>query len=73
MIVSFSKEITVNRMRVKNDYSNEFFACGNKGCKGCGNISTYYSMIDAWNDGWIIPNGRDFVWICPECATEYKN
>ena len=63
----------MNRMRVKNDYSNEFFVCGNKECKGYRGVLTYYSMIDAWNDGWIIPDGIDFVWICPECAAEYKN
>ena len=63
----------MNRMRVKNDYGNEFFMCGNKVCKGGENISTYPSMIDALNDGWIIPNGIDFAWICPECAIEYKN
>lgn len=62
----------MNRMRVKSNYSDEFFVCGNKECKGCGNISTYCSMIDAWNDGWIIPNVEYFTWICPECAADIK-
>ena len=63
----------MNRMIVINDYFSEFFVCGIKECKGCGNISTYCSMIDAWNDGWIIPDGKYFICICPECAAEYKN
>ena len=59
----------MNQMKIKNDYSNEFFVCGNNGCKGgFRDMSIYPSMIDAWNDGWIMANGIDFVWICPECS-----
>lgn len=73
MIIAFRNEVTMNRMRVKNDHNDEFFVCGNNGCKGNCDISTYPSMIDAWNDGWIIPDEEYFIWVCPECATEYKN
>lgn len=64
----------MNRMRVKNYYGNdELLVCGNKACEGSDYTSTYYSMIDAWSDGWRMSDGENFVWICPECALNIKN
>lgn len=42
-------------------------------------IKEYYSEQHAKDDGWVHTNdimfcepGRDFVWVCPECAKEVK-